>query len=60
MFMATIIETTLSERRIIKLSTDDIISVVREYQRIISTKQKNYLNTRNVLDNNTIYIPEDI
>ena len=57
--MARIIETTTGGRRIIKLSTDDIISVVSEYQRIVS-RGTNYTETRDSLENNVIYIPEDI
>ena len=57
--MARIIEAEKDSRRIIKLSTDDIISVVREYQRIVA-KQNNYSNTRLLLEDNIIYIPEEV
>jgi hypothetical protein len=57
--MARIIESKKNSRRIIKLSTDDIISVVREYQRIVA-KQNNYSNTRLLLEDNIIYIPEEV
>ena len=57
--MARIIETTKSSRRIIKMSTDDIISVIKDYQRIVprfSTESE----ARNYLADTVIYIPEDI
>ena len=57
--MARIIESKKNSRRIIKLSTEDIISVVREYQRIVA-KQNNYSNTRLLLEDNIIYIPEEV
>ena len=57
--MARIIETTTSGRRIIKMSANDIISVVRDYQRIVprfSTEK----DAREYLTDTVIYIPEDI
>lgn len=57
--MARIIESSNSSRRVIKLSTDDILSVVREYQRIIK-KFSNYAETRSLLEDNIIFLPEDI
>ena len=54
--MAKIIENDY--RRIIKMSTDDIISVVREYQRLIK-KAENYNEIRNILEDTVIYIPEE-
>lgn len=56
--MARIIETN-SKRRIIKMSADDIISIVKDYQRIVprfSTES----DARNYLQNNIIFIPEDV
>ena len=56
--MARIIETE-NKRRIIKMSTDDIISVVKDYQRIVprfSTEE----NVRNYLEDTVIFIPEEI
>ena len=57
--MARIIESENCIRRMIKLSTDDIIAVVREYQRYIS-KKTDYIQIRDVLENTVIYIPEDV
>ena len=57
--MARIIESENCVRRMIKLSTDDILSVVREYQRYVNQKT-DYMQTRDVLENTVIYIPEDV
>jgi len=57
--MARIIETTESNRRQIKLSTDDILSVVREYQNKIY-KKADYQEIRDILENSVLYLPEDI
>ena len=54
--MARIIES--GKRRIIKLSTDDVISVVREYQQNVCRKS-NYNQTREALEDIVIYLPED-
>ena len=57
--MARIIETQTKSRRIIKMSTDDIISVVKDYQRIVprfSTERE----AREILSDNVIFIPEDV
>lgn len=57
--MARIIESTNGERRIIKMSTDDILSIVRDYQRIVP-RFSNAETARNYLSDTVIYIPEDI
>lgn len=57
--MAKIIETAKSKRRIIRMSTDDVLSIVQDYQRIVprfSTEQ----TARNYLSDTVIYIPEDV
>lgn len=57
--MARIIDNLTSPRRIIKMSTDDIISVVKDYQRIVPrfcTEQE----ARNYLSDTIIFIPEEI
>lgn len=57
--MARIIESSSGERRIIKMSVEDILSVVQDYQRIVprfSTKE----DARDYLSDTVIYIPEDI
>lgn len=55
--MARIIES--GERRIIKMSVNDILSIVQDYQRIVprfSTVEA----ARNYLSDTVIYIPEDV
>ena len=56
--MARIIEAKKGCRRIIKMSSDDIISIVKDYQRIVprfSSKE----DARIFLSDTVIYIPED-
>lgn len=56
--MARIIE-TCGKRRIIKMSANDIISIIKDYQRIVprlSTENE----ARNYLTDSVIFIPEDI
>ena len=57
--MARIIEAVNSNRRIIKMSVDDILSVIREYQVCVSGI-RNEEEIRNRLSDTVIYIPEDI
>lgn len=54
--MAKIIE---GKRRIIKLSVDDVLNIIREYQQL-TRKSCCYAHTREILENNSIYLPEDI
>ena len=56
--MARIIENNNGNRRIIKMSTDDIISIVNEYQRLVP-RGVCYNSVRDYLENTVIYIPED-
>lgn len=56
--MAKIIE-NLCGRRNIRLNTDDIINIVREYQNICS-ECKDYEETRKKLNNADFFIPEDL
>ena len=57
--MARIIESNTGKRRIIRMSTDDIISVVKDYQRIVP-RFSTELDARNYLSDTVIYIPEDV
>ena len=57
--MAKIIESENCKRRMIKLSTSDVISVVREYQNCVRVRS-DYEETKNMLEDIVIYIPEDI
>lgn len=57
--MARIIESSNGGRRIIKMSTDDIISVIKDYQRIVP-RFCNESEVRNILSDTVIYVPEDV
>ena len=57
--MARIIENTTGGRRIIKLSTSDIISVIQEYQQLVGENRR-CEDIRSILDDNVIFIPEDV
>ena len=57
--MARIIESQNGSRRIIKMSTEDIISVIKAYKRIVprfSTEE----DARDYLSDVAIFLPEDI
>ena len=56
--MAKIIENS-NGRRTIRLSTDDIINIVREYQNI-NANSESYEIMRNRLNQFDLYIPEDM
>ncbi len=56
--MAEIIE-NYSGRRNIRLNTNDIISIVREYQNITADCY-NYNDIRNRLNKVELYLPEDL
>lgn len=57
--MAKIIESNKNERRTIRLTTDDIISIVQEYQQL--TKGLKYLeNIRDILSDKVLYLPESL
>ena len=53
--MARIIE---GKRRIIKMSTDDVLSIVMEYQQITHNACC-YEHIRELLDNSEFFIPEE-
>lgn len=53
--MARIIE---GKRRIIQMSADDIINIVREYQ-TVTRGACCYQHTRELLEKSKFYIPED-
>jgi len=56
--MARIIE-NLSGRRTIKLSTQDIISVVQQYQ-IIVGRNRDYSDITSLLQDYALFLPEDV
>ena len=57
--MARIIESETGSRRIIKMSTDDILSVVKDYQRIVPRFSTETI-AREYLSDKVVYIPEDV
>lgn len=56
--MARIIENQNGRRNIL-LSADDVISLVREYQKLVYGK-KSYDEIRNILKDKKLYLPEDL
>lgn len=56
--MAKIIENEAG-RRIVKMSVDDIICVVREYQRVVQNPQT-YEGIRMILSQACMYLPEEM
>lgn len=54
--MAKIIE---GKRRIIRLSTEDVLNIIREYQQI-TRKSCCYEHTRELLGKNPLFIPEEV
>lgn len=54
--MAKIIE---GQRRIIRLSTEDVLNIIREYQQI-TQKSCCYEHTRELLNKNPLFIPEEV
>ena len=57
--MARIIESQSGLRRIIKLSADDVISIVKDYQRIVP-RFSNEKDARDYLSDTVIYVPEEV
>lgn len=54
--MAKIIE---GKRRLIRLSAQDVISIVRQYQQL-TYRSCCYEHTREILKKNPFYLPEDV
>ena len=57
--MARILESHIGSRRMIKMSVEDIISIVKEYQRIVP-RFSSIDDARNYLSDEVIFIPEDV
>lgn len=57
--MARIIESLSSKRRMIKMSTEDILSIIRDYQRIVP-RHSTVEDAREYLSDTVIFIPEDV
>ena len=56
--MARIIESQNSIRRTIRLSSNDIISIVQEYQQLVKNF-RHIEDIRDILENQVLYLPED-
>lgn len=56
--MATIIENN-SKRRTIRLSIDDVLSIIQQYQ-IVTRGHKEAPIVRDLIKNSNFYVPEDI
>ena len=56
--MATILENN-TKRRTIKLSTDDVISIIQQYQ-VITRGHKEAPIVRDLIKNSNFYVPEDV
>ncbi|MBR1753696.1 hypothetical protein IJ732_02575 [bacterium] len=56
--MATVIENE-NGRRMIRVSTDDVISLVREYQ-TLTGKVRDVESVRKILSANPLFLPEDV
>lgn len=56
--MARIIESETGSRRLIKMSTEDILSIVKDYQRVVP-RFSSIDEARNYLSDIVIFIPED-
>lgn len=56
--MAEILE-NLNGRRLIRVSTDDVISIVQTYQSLV-VNTYNYDQIRSKLNKTDIYLPEDL
>lgn len=56
--MARIIESNDGKRRIIKMSTEDVLAIVKDYQRIVP-RFSDAETARSYLGDTVIYIPED-
>lgn len=57
--MARIIENESGKRRLIKMSSDDVISIVKEYQRHVKIRSS-YDEIRSQLEDCVIFVPEDV
>ncbi len=56
--MAQIITTQNCKRRTIRLSSNDVISIIKEYQQRM--KGFDSSNAAEILSNNVFYLPEDL
>ena len=56
--MATIIDVN-PKRRMVRMSVDDVLCVISQYQTLINTRY-DYEKTRDILSQNAFYLPEDL
>lgn len=54
--MAKIIE---GQRRMVKLSVDDVLNIIREYQQL-TRESCCYEHTREIISKNSFFVPEDL
>lgn len=57
--MAKIIENETGVRRLIRMSVDDILSIVKDYQTIVP-RFSTETDARNYLSDTIIFVPEDV
>ena len=57
--MARIIESTTGSRRTIKMSVDDILMIVKEYQRIVPRFSNSEI-AREYLSDTVLFVPEEV
>ena len=57
--MARIIESVNGSRRMIKMSADDILSIVKDYQRIVP-RFTDEQTARDYLEDTVIFVPEEV
>lgn len=57
--MARIIESGNGNRRVIKMSAEDIISIVKDYQRVVP-RYSDENTAKCYLEDTVIYIPEEL
>lgn len=57
--MARIIESENGSRRLIKMSSEDILSVIRDYQAAVP-RGISYEETRSYLGDIVIFLPEEV
>lgn len=57
--MAKIIENHFG-RRMIRLSSDDVLMIVQQYQQICHNKALDFMKAKNILEDNLLYLPEEV
>ena len=57
--MAKILENPMG-RRLIKLNTDEIFSIIAMYKQRCTSEIDSYSRIRDILENECFYLPEDV